>query len=336
MPMPATVADVFAAADLKPADAVRWGTPVPVLGPGNYVVALTEDPDSTIGALADAPLDRVALTHLLDIRPELRLDGHRPTVDELVARLNAFWLPEPVLYIGLGGTSLRQRVRQYYKTPLGARRPHAGGWWLKTLTVVDEVWVHYAATEDDADAEEAMLKRFAHLLAPESQPLLHDPGNPAPFANLRTGCGDNKNHGITGATGDLPDSAAATANQGASPRRRSSQTGQRTAGAGPPFKVDSGSGVGHQLSQTVTAKDLQSGRIRFPRQAKRLFPADRAYVTAVLRGREFDGVRWDPQVGPDKERSGLLTFGKGKLDGIVSVGEVLGVGRGAGGDVVLR
>ena len=30
---------------------------------------------------------------------------------------------------------LRTRVRQYYTTPLGAAKPHKGGWWLKTLAV---------------------------------------------------------------------------------------------------------------------------------------------------------------------------------------------------------
>lgn len=51
-------------------------------------------------------------------------------------RLATFWLPdEVVLYIGLAGASVRKRVRQYYRTPLGDKRPHAGGWWLKTLTV---------------------------------------------------------------------------------------------------------------------------------------------------------------------------------------------------------
>ena len=32
---------------------------------------------------------------------------------------------------------------------------------------------------------------------------------------------------------------------------------------------------GADASQTVTVKDLEAGRIRFPRPAKRLFPADR-------------------------------------------------------------
>jgi hypothetical protein len=127
--MPSTVADVFAAAEVTPAGEVVWGTPVPLDAPGVYVVALTDDPQSQDGVLSVAPIDGDALERLLAARPELRLDGARPRVEELAARLRAFSLPEVVLYVGLAGTSVRKRVRQYYRTPLGARRPTraAGG-----------------------------------------------------------------------------------------------------------------------------------------------------------------------------------------------------------------
>ncbi len=75
----------------------------------------------------------------------------------------------------------------------------------------------------------------------------------------------------------------------------------------------------------MTAKDVVAGQVRFPRAAKRLFPPEREYVAVTVRSREFEPVRWDPRIGADKERSGLLAFGKGKLDGLVEAGEVLTV-----------
>src|SRR2546429_470324 len=75
------------------------------------------------------PLSTRALDDMLAARAELTLDGARPDRSALRRRLAGFWLAdETVLYLGLAGTSVRARVRQYYKTPLGARRPHAGGW----------------------------------------------------------------------------------------------------------------------------------------------------------------------------------------------------------------
>ncbi len=201
--MPSTVAEVFAAAKLPPAGEVAWGTPVPLDAPGVYVVALTDNLQFRSGALSEAPLDGDALERLLAARPELRLDGARPDFEELATRLRLFWLAEVVLYVGLAGTSVRKRVRQYYRTPLGARRPHAGGWWLKTLTVFDQLRVHWAPTADPEAGETAMLRGFAGGVSPPALAALHDPERVAPFANLRCGSGLVKRHGITGATGDL-------------------------------------------------------------------------------------------------------------------------------------
>ena len=45
--------------------------------------------------------------------------------DGAARRISGFWLPEQViLYTGLAGQPLCTRVRQYYTTPLGAKRPH--------------------------------------------------------------------------------------------------------------------------------------------------------------------------------------------------------------------
>jgi hypothetical protein len=143
--------------------------------------------------------------HLLAVRPELRLDGRRPTPEQLGARLASFWLRDEVaLYVGLSSQPLQTRIRQYYKTKLGATRPHAGGWWLKTLHILDELWVHFAATPSYETAETAMPRTFAAAVTPTQRARLHDPELVAPFANLRTGTGAVKNHGIRGATGELP------------------------------------------------------------------------------------------------------------------------------------
>lgn len=95
---------------------------------------------------------------------------------------------------------LRKRVRQYCKTPLGAAKPHKGGWWLKTLAVLDDLHVHYAATPDFKDAEEGMLHTFAAGVSDASRALLPPNDSAMPFANLRDGDWRRRNHRITGAT----------------------------------------------------------------------------------------------------------------------------------------
>jgi hypothetical protein len=198
--MQATVADLLAAAGLEPAGSVRWGTRLPASVPGVYLVALDAAPDTRAATLAKAPIDDQRVAELLRVRPELRLDGSRPTVAALVERLAGCWLPdEVVVYIGLAGTSLQRRVGQYYTTPLGARRPHAGGWFLKTLSNLDELTVHYAAAVDPAAAERELLEGFIDGVDGARCDELQDPTCPYPFANLVGPTGVRKAHGITGA-----------------------------------------------------------------------------------------------------------------------------------------
>ncbi|MHB1244605.1 MAG: uracil-DNA glycosylase family protein [Gaiellaceae bacterium] len=92
--------------------------------------------------------------------------------------------------------------------------------------------------------------------------------------------------------------------------------------------------TGSARTQRVTRVDLAAGRIRLPREAKRFFPSERGSMEVVLRGERLRG-RYDPRTGPDKERSGVLSFGKQALARLVRPDEVLEVVRGTGGVVRL-
>ena len=127
------------------------------------------------------------------------MDGERPTEKELAERIAQFWLPdEPVLYIGLTTRPLRRRVAEYYKTPLGARKPHAGGHFLKTLETLDRLFVHSAGCAEPHTAEDAMLNAFCAGVSAGARQRLADPERPFPFANLEWPRGTRKKHGLTG------------------------------------------------------------------------------------------------------------------------------------------
>jgi hypothetical protein len=200
--MPSTVADLFAAAHVEagPDSPVRWNEPVPEDGSGVYVIALDEDVHSFAEHLPVAPLDEGRVAELLRVREaELRIDGEPPSAAELEDRLRQLWLgDESILYVGLAGASLRHRVGAYYRTPLGARRPHAGGWPLKTLKEDVPLWVHFAACDEPGTAEHVMLDAFMRQASPALDVALVE-GRPLPFANLEWGKGQAKEHGITGA-----------------------------------------------------------------------------------------------------------------------------------------
>lgn len=306
--MPTTAAEVFSAARLTAEGVLRWGARPPTRASGVYVVALTDSLDSVEGVFAAAPLDAEVFETWLAARPELTLDGTRPSVEQLMTRIQGFWLPdEAIVYVGLA-TSLSSRLDQYYKTPIGARRPHAGGYFLKLLANLDRLWVHYVTCSDPEAAESAMLKRFCENVSEDTKRSLVDPAHPFPFGNLEWPRGVRKAHGIVGA--------------------REPRVQQAASDHSPPYALAPAlrpAGRGSFSTQRVTATDLRAGRIRIPSSGsastKTLFPSQKAPLRVTLKGRSVD-ASWDPRMGPDKERSGVLTVGP-SLRELVAENEVL-------------
>ncbi len=326
---------LLASVGLQASGCVRWDEPVPENRPGVYIVSLTSAPDKVDCLHATAPLSDAELDELLAVCPNLTLDGEpHPSRQQLAKRIGSYWLPdECVLYIGLAGQPLRKRVRQYYKTPLGAAKPHKGGWWLKTLSVPGGLYVHYATTLDFKDAEERMLRAFAAGVSDASRAAL-PPGDPAmPFANLRDGDWHRRNHRIGGAVRGDPaagTAAASTFTTRASVAKSKRKSVGSSAVSKPRVASNAAASVTpYHRSQNVTAKDIEVGQIRIPRGAtKRLLPHERQDITVRLRGREMT-CRWDPRHGPP-ERSGVLRVGKAAAREQLQPGDVLAVGVSAG------
>jgi transcription elongation factor GreA len=171
---------------------VVWSRPVGSRTPGIYVVEL-QDP------APEFPADMAAIRGWIERVPSLLLDGRQPTPHELAARLGGFWLADQsVVYVGTSTISLGGRVAAFYRTPLGDRRPYAGGHWLKTLRVLDRLRIWWAETDAPEEYEDALLDAFASGVPADAAARLHDPAVLLPFANLETGTGERKGHGISG------------------------------------------------------------------------------------------------------------------------------------------
>lgn len=323
--MPSTVSGLMSAVGLEPSGVVPWGAPVPEVSTGVYVVSLTESTKSTNEALPYAPTDKSTLDDLLNACGRLTLDSiPQPRPRDIADRMVRYWLPdEVVLYIGLAGQPLRTRVRQYYKTPIGAAKPHKGGWWLKTLSILPDLYVHYAVTPDFKEAEEEMMRTFARNISasskgdwPSGEPIM-------PFANLRDGDWRRRNHGIKGATA-LPSSKGASSAmpQGETATPTTAASSARPSRTAPATPVPPGV-TPHHRSQNVTAKDIEVGQVRIPGPTKPVFPGERGDIDVNLRGRELK-CRWNPRNGPP-ERSGTLRVGKVAAAELLSPGDVLSV-----------
>jgi TDG/mug DNA glycosylase family protein len=89
------------------------------------------------------------------------------------------------------------------------------------------------------------------------------------------------------------------------------------------------------MSQRVTEADLEAGIIRLPRNAKSLLPTEKSKeIPITLRGTPLT-ARYDPKLGTDRERSGVLRIGRVPLSRLVKAGERLRVSKAPTGRVHL-
>lgn len=288
--------------------AVPWGAKVPLDQPGVYVVATTPDGEDSAG-FETCPLDSSAIDKLIVARPEATVDGRAATAQTIGARLADMWVTgSSIIYIGLAGTNVRKRVQQFYSTAIGARTPHAGGWPVKMLDST-KLWVHYGATNNPGGVELAMVQSYVSSLPDEVRVRLIDQHLPLPFANLAVPNGPRKRHGFAG----VKEPRITTPVKPGDPSKPAPVVADSVV-------VPEGEIMGKiRFTQNVTAGDIERGALRVPKVSKDIFPAEGAKIRVNV-GSQWHVATWNPGIGVDKERSGTVYLGKGKLEGIVPIG----------------
>lgn len=94
---------------------------------------------------------------------------------------------------------------------------------------------------------------------------------------------------------------------------------------------------GQGRTQPITAADKKAGRIRIPSSGttKNLFPSEKTDINLTFKSHALS-ARWDPRLGPDKPRSGVLAFrggDKNLLRDSVRHEQVLSVTRDRSGNI---
>ncbi|UVJ40562.1 hypothetical protein [Arthrobacter sp. CJ23] len=303
--MTISVGELFDKCGLRFDGVARWDEKVPLNEPGIYAIASTSDLNDSIGLMTSYRPSQQAFDLLKATCPSVTIDGRSATTDELADRIGDFWIPQSaILYIGLAGTSVQTRVDQFYRTRIGQRAPHSGGWWLKTLSGLEDLYVHYAAANDPAAMESLMLRTFAAAVPPSIRRALHDHDHVAPFANVKV-AGGNKRHGLGGYKIILrkagQNELAAEARHVVTPSIAEIRPIANLRKSGPET-------TDHRAlieSQVITQKDRANSNLRIPARSKFALPANDGFLDVTFRG-QTQKVRWRV----NGSRSGTIGLGK--------------------------
>ncbi len=182
-----TISELFSAVSIRHGGAAPWGAPVPSKNPGIYVVALSPDPSRSEPVLKVALFDSDAIKGWLSRATELRIDNDpNPTPNVLMHRLRRYWLAdENILYIGQSNRpGLNRRTGQLYIHKLGDRKPHRGGHWIRTLSILEDLFVHYAESPNPEQIKNRLIEKFAAGVSSRSKAQVGRGDHAFPFANL--------------------------------------------------------------------------------------------------------------------------------------------------------
>jgi hypothetical protein len=201
--MPTTINELIEHLDLRKSKRVQWGEKIPTEEEGIYIVSLSKDPELNNGTLDKIPISRDILNQWINkvngfiLDKELTFDK-----DKIIDRLSQFWLPdENIVYIGKApirnnGKGIGNRVKEFYNTDFGGKRPHAGGHWIKALSILNNFNVHYILCDNSGEIEIKLLKYFIDNVSDKSKKIMRDKELMLPFGNLELKKGQIKKHGL--------------------------------------------------------------------------------------------------------------------------------------------
>lgn len=201
--MPTTIHELTRKFDLPQSKVVKWNETIPTEEEGIYIVSLSEDPKKNNGTVDTIPISTNTIDNWIQKVNGFELDKVLTfDKDLIIQRLSEFWLAdENIVYIGKAPTrsnkkGLGNRVNEFYKTEFGEKRPHAGGHWLKSLSNLTDLYVHYILCTDCGHIELEFLKTFIENVSEKSKRHLRDKELMLPFANLELNKRQIKKHGL--------------------------------------------------------------------------------------------------------------------------------------------
>lgn len=196
--MPTSIKDLEETFNLCYSKTIKWGNPVQESNYGIYIVSTSRTKEYLPHSFRRPSFSAAQIDSWLKNAPMISLNNVKPRKLDLIRLLNGFWLAdESILYIGKAQKQpLSKRIQQFYDHKPGKSSPHKGGYWLKLLNRLDGLYIHLYITNSSDQVEKMLLNHFMDNVSEATKKKLTDTKLSIPFANLKSGLGKIKKHGL--------------------------------------------------------------------------------------------------------------------------------------------
>ena len=170
--------------DFKLEGPIKWGERIPCEKQGIYIVVTPNERKTNL------TFNKDTINLWIEKVTNMKVGNEKPTYDNLTTELEPFWFSdEIILYVGKTSQPIQTRVNQYYQTEIGERKPHSGGYWIKTLAFLNDCLIYWVKCDNPEKIEEQILSFFHHHLSNKD---ISKESLVLPFANLEIHLHDKK------------------------------------------------------------------------------------------------------------------------------------------------
>ena len=166
--MSVSVDALFKEFNLKYSKPHKWKEKLDAKINGVYVISTSNDPLRHNQNKIELNICQKTFNRWLKDAPDLEIENQKVIhVSQVKDYLMRFWdEDENILYIGESTSKtnpIQKRINQFYIHKVGKKGPHTGGYWIKLLSCLDNLYIYFAESQNPRETEFKMILKYVEL-----------------------------------------------------------------------------------------------------------------------------------------------------------------------------
>ncbi|WP_159798874.1 hypothetical protein [Flavobacterium sp. MK4S-17] len=188
--MSISVDSLFKTVNLKYSKPYKWNEKLDANINGVYVISTSNDPLIHNQNKIELNICQQTFNSWLNDAPNLEIENEKVfCISQVKHYLMRFWDEnENILYIGESTSKtnpIQKRINQFYIHKVGKKGPHTGGYWIKLLSCLDDLYIYFAESQNPRETEFKMILKYVELKSGLNLFELDNIADYFPFANSK-------------------------------------------------------------------------------------------------------------------------------------------------------